>query len=41
MRKNSIFFYLLIVYFSKLPIILFAICDRIYLLHNAVSERFR
>ena len=42
--KNSIFFYLLIVYFSKLPIILFAICDRIYLLHmrraSASAEKF-
>lgn len=37
-------FYLLIVYFSKLPIILFAICDRIYLLHmrraSASAEKF-
>ena len=44
MHKNSIFFYLLIVYFSKLPIILFAICDRIYLLHmrraSASAEKF-
>lgn len=42
--KNSIFSYLLIVYFSKLPIILFAICDRIYLLHmrraSASAEKF-